>query len=351
MATSGPVKDPFPEPSAGLSPLRRFFDQPPAWVTLRIADLDLETGPYCTGFGRPLEPLADSIQRVGLLSPPWVHRGRGEAWNVVCGFQRLRALLEMGEETCVCLELSMPHPDPVELLLIGVYDNLTTRGLNEVEKGRVLERLTAYLDETVVLRDGMALLGLPSRASVLSSYRALAGAEAMVQQAVASGLLSMKAFCLLERWPSPDRMAACDWIIKLRINFNKQYQFIELLDDISIEERITPQGLLQSDFIRSVLEEKGANRPQKTVRVLEALRKRRFPKLEAAEGAFRKQVSSLELPKGVRVVHPPGFEGSDFRLEVVFRNGSELRERVETLYHTQGLKALNAPWGSEGENA
>lgn len=351
MATTGPEKAPFPDSSAGSSPLRRFSDQPPAWVTLRIADLDLETGPYCTSFGRPLEPLASSMQRVGLLNPPWVHRGQGEAWDVVCGFQRLRALLKMGEETCVCLELATSHPEPVELLLMGVYDNLNTRGLNEVEKGRVLERLAAYLDETSVLRDGMALLGLPSRASVLSSYRALAGAEAMVQQAVASGLLSMKAFCLLKRWPSPDRMEACDWITKLRMNFNKQYQFIELVDDISIEEQITPQGLLQSDSIQSVLAEEGVNRPQQTVRVLEALRKRRFPKLEAAERAFRKQVSSLALPKGVRVVYPPGFEGSDFRLEVVFRNGSELRERVQTLYHTQGLKVLNAPWGSEGEGA
>ena len=351
MATTGPDKAPFSDLSAGPNPLRRFFDKPPARVTLRIADLDLENGPYCTSFGRPLKPLASSMQRVGLLNPPLVHRGQGEAWDVVCGFQRLRALLEMGEETCPCLELSTPHPGPVELLLMGVYDNLTTRGLNEVEKGRVLERLAAYLDETTVLRDGMALLGLPSRASVLSSYRALVGAEAMVQQAVASGLLSMKAFCLLKRWPSPDRTEACDWVTNLRMNFNKQYQFVELLDDISIEEQITPQGLLQLDSIRSVLAQEGVNRPQKTVRVLETLRKRRFPKLEAAERAFRKQVSSLELPKGVRVVHPPGFEGSDFRLEVVFRNGSDLRKRLETLFQTQGLKALNAPRGNEGEGA
>jgi hypothetical protein len=351
MAKTGQPNEPFLDSNERLNPLRLLPKAPPARVDLKISDLNLETGPFCASFGRELDPLLTSIQRVGLLNPPLVHQGAHGAWEVVCGFQRLRVLRSLGMETCPCRDLSPENLKPAELLLAGVHDNLATRGLNDVEKGMALDRLSAFWDEAALIRDGMALVGLPSRASVLESYRALGEAEETLRAAVAADRLSMKTFGLLKHWSSMDRVEACDWIIKLNLNFNKQFHFIELLEDISIEEAKAPRDLLRSEAFLSLLSEEGVNRPQKSARVLEALRKRHLPTLDAAERTFRKRVSSLGLPKGVRVVHPPGFEGADFRLEVVFRNGSELRERVEILYRTRGLKTLNVPWETEGEGA
>jgi len=351
MAKADRNNDPFPDSTAPSNPLRSFSKEPPVRVELKICDLDLENGPFCASFGRGLDPLLASIRRVGILNLPLVHRGARGDWDVVCGFQRLRVLRSLGVETCPCMDLSPENLEPVELLLAGLHDNLTTRGLNEVEKGMALERLSAFWDEATLIREGMALLGLPSRAPVLESYRALGEAEEALREIVAAGRLSMKAFGLLEPWNSPDRMEACDWINKLNLNFNKQYQFIEILEDISIEESRAPGDLLQSEPFLSLLAEEGVNRPQKTARLFEILRRRRLPTLDAAERTFRRRISSLGLPKGVRIVHPPGFEGTDFRLEVVFRNGRELRERVDTLYRTPGLKTLNVPWEAEGEGA
>lgn len=351
MAKTGPHEDARSDSTPRSNPLRLVSKVPPAFVELKISDLDLDKGPFCASFGRSLGPLSASIQRIGLLNPPLVHGGAQGEWNVVCGFQRLRVLRSLGEKTCPCRDLSPENLAPVELLLVGVHDNLSTRGLNDLEKAMALERLLGYLDKGEVLQHGMPLLNLPSRARVLNTYLALGQAEAPVREAVAAGLLSMKAFGLLEPWRSPDRMAVCDAIIKLKLNYNKQYQFIDILDDISTEEGRSPQDLLESEPVLSLLEEKGDNRPQKAARVLQALRRRHLPTLEAAERSFRKRVSSLGLPKGMRVVHPPGFEGTDFRLEVVFRNGRELRERVNTLYRTRGLRTLNVPWETEGEGA
>jgi hypothetical protein len=55
-------------------------------------------------------------------------------------------------------------------------------------------------------------------------------------------------------------------------------------------------------------------------------------------------VSTLNLPKGVRVVAPPFFESPDYRLEVVFTNGKELREKIARLLKRDALEEIGNPW-------
>ena len=57
----------------------------------------------------------------------------------------------------------------------------------------------------------------------------------------------------------------------------------------------------------------------------------RFPKLTAAEKKFQETVSGLDLPDGIRIYAPPYFEGPDYRLEALFQNGRDLKEKIEHL--------------------
>ncbi|MFH1294113.1 MAG: hypothetical protein ABIJ44_08305, partial [Pseudomonadota bacterium] len=77
---------------------------------------------------------------------------------------------------------------------------------------------------------------------------------------------------------------------------------------------------------------------------LKLLRGRRFPSLVKAEKAFKKKVSSLDLPKSASIHAPPYFEEPHYRLEVLFREGKELRETINRLNLTEGLDKLGDPW-------
>ena len=87
------------------------------------------------------------------------------------------------------------------------------------------------------------------------------------------------------------------------------------------------------------------NTPQRAKAVFRLLRKRRFPTLALAEERFKTKVSYLRLPEGVRIDPPPHFEGPHYRLEVLFKNGSQLRNKIERLLtQPEALEGLVPPW-------
>ncbi len=340
---------------------RKSFDQSPQGsvtehaglpeVRLPIGALDLETGLYCTSYGEVPDALRESILKIGIINPPLVHRNEtgSRGWDVVTGFRRLRVLCALGCETCQCRDLgSAPRP-PLELLLMGFCENLSTRRLNEVEKAMALSRLSTLVPRKALLEEYMPLLGLPSRPDLLNSYMALNTAEAPVRKAVAGGRLSMRGFEDLQAFSPDDRVEVVKCIDKLNFNFNNQIQFINIICDLIKIKGAGAREILSSEPFCSTLSQANINVPQAGSRLLDLLRRLRFPSLEKAERVFRERVKRLAFPPGIQVHHPPYFEGPHFRLEITFQNGMELRDRLSRLSAVKGLESLGPPWETGGE--
>ena len=105
-----------------------------------------------------------------------------------------------------------------------------------------------------------------------------------------------------------------EWILNINLNFNQQTQFIENIIDISKTEGVPVAKLLTQPPFSNLWEEKGLNHPQKAKRLLAVLRSRRFPRLTNAEKIFQERVSNLDLPEGIKIYHPPFFEGHGYRM-------------------------------------
>jgi len=336
ISTRGPAQGSVRE-HAGLPEIR-----------IPVQGFDLETGPYCTSFGQVPEVLRESILRVGLVNPPLVQASSSGGWHVVTGFRRLRVMRALGCKACLCRDLSRARRSRLELLLLGLHENISTRGMNEVEKAMALSRLTRLAARDAVLEKYMPLLGLAPRPDLLNSYLALDSVEVPMRRAVAEGLISMRGFQDLEPLRPDDRSMVALLITKLKLNFNKQRQFIDIISDLIGVEDIGAKDILASEPFCSLISDSEANAPQAGERVLYHLRLRRFPSLEKAEKAFRASVERLDLPPWVRIYHPPHFEGPLFRMEVVFQNGKELRNRLLHLSEIQGLESLGPPWKTGG---
>ncbi len=323
---------------------------PPGLPEVRIPmeELDLENGPYCMSFSGDETALRTSIQQVGIVNPPLVHRQGQGSWEVVTGFRRLRSLQTLGHTTCLCRDLSGAGLSPLELLFICLYDNLATRRLNDMEKAMALSHLESQVTREQLQRVCLPLLGLSPRPGLVEAYLALNRAEGPVRRAVAFGYLSMKAFHMLQRWSSADRTEATRVIQQLKYNTNKQVQFIDILDDIMDADGLDAASILADEPIAVILEQASDNPPQAAARLLDRLRERRFPSLAAAEQIFRRTVAAADLPRGVVVTHPRFFEGTDFRLEIRYRDGRELRDMVDALRRNPGLEGMGPPWKGGG---
>jgi len=321
--------------------IRQITRESPILVDLKHIDENL--GPYSMSFGFDLELLIRSIKQCGLINAPFVTRTRDGRVDVAVGYRRILALKSLQWETVPCVDLSDSGLSTLELLLFNLHDNLTTRKFNEVETGMILKRLTPHVSREEVLDHYMPLLNLPSHASTLDFYLKLEELDVNIKESIVEGALSLKATKLILDIDHEFHSTIYRWISNMKFNFNQQIQFIEYINDISIKENIPiPELMSEEQFVR-ISEDQKINNPQKTKLVLDLLRSRRFPSLTRTEKAFKATVSRLDLPKGVRVQHPPFFEAPGYRLEILFRDGKDLKDKINSLYRLQDLERIGDP--------
>ena len=312
---------------------------------VKLQDIDQSEGPYCMSFGFSLKPLVHSIRNVGLVNSLLAIEKCDGSLTLFAGYRRLKALKILKWAEVPCRVFSESQVSPFQCLLINLNDNLVTRTLNEVEKGMVLSRLIPFLPKPRIIRHFMPLIGLPSHEATFLSYVRLAeemdeeGKSCLVQ-----GRISMetaRAIIEMDRSSGPHLFGL---ISKLRLNMNQQKQLIEYITELANIERKSIDDLFKEYSFEAIYSDACLNRPQKAKAILTFLRARRYPSLAGAEDTFHRMVSRLELPDDVRISFPPFFEAPHYRIEVSFREGKELKEKLKLLSHTEGLEGLGDPW-------
>jgi hypothetical protein len=314
----------------------------PVWISLQ--DVDVSPGPYTMSFGFDLTGLLRSIERIGVLNSPLIERDAEGRIHVIAGYRRILALKELQRKDALCIDLSPLRLPSREKLLVSLYDNLATRKFNEVEKGMILESLSRHHSREEILGVYMPLLGLPAHESHLNVFLSLGSLEEEIRLALVRRQISLNAVQSLMEMDPESRSVVFGWLSELMFNFNQQMQFIAFIDDISSSHDQAITQTLSRRKLVALMKDQRLNRPQRAKFVLEKLRSMRYPSLATAQKAFGTMVKQLNLPDGVRVRHPPFFERPDYSLELSFRDGRELRQRLKELESVEGLEALGDPW-------
>ena len=311
-------------------------------------EIDETPGPYCMSFGFDLKPLILSIEKFGPVNTPFVTKNSDGRVDVVVGYRRVLAMKSLKWEKVPCIDLSNSEFSPSECLLLNLHDNIVTRKFNDVEKGMILSRLISHLPRKKILEHYMPLLDLPSNASTLDILVRVEELDHQIRLSFAEGYLSIHTIKALLEMDPESRSLIFKWMSNIKFNLNQQKYFIEYTSDIAIKERKTIFELLDEKNFYGILEENRLNNPQKAKWILEALRSRRFPVLTTAEKTFQKRVSGLNLPEGVKIKHPPFFEAPDYRLEIQFKNGKELKEKISSLSQLKNdVEKIGDPWQEE----
>jgi hypothetical protein len=321
-----------------------FLNSRPMRVSL--SDIDMSPGPFCMSFRFSLERLKASIERYGLVNPPYLVKY--SSFTVIAGYRRLLAVSELGWNDIPCRILPADIP-PHEALLFNLYDNMTARQFNPVEKGMVLRRLARYLTKAEILRNYMPMLELPSNLHTLKLYQSLEDMDEMIRVSVAMERLSMRVLEVIQVLSADDQRKINQLFNSLKWSFNLQWQTALWIMEIADREGRSVQEVIEDEHIARIVKNGNMNGPQKVRAIVMALRKRRFPTIIESERSFKKGVSSLALPSKVRVIPPPFFEGTDYKLEIVFREGKELRETVARLCRTAGLEEITDFWKSNNK--
>jgi ParB-like chromosome segregation protein Spo0J len=305
--------------------------EPPPLQQIPLAAVDLEDQTFGVPGGSDLTRLLASLREVGLLNPPWL-RARGRSWQVVAGFQRVRAAAQLGWETIAARTLPASAPES-HCLLVALYDNAFSRGFNLREQAAWAKRLLKYWDRAAVTAKFLPYLGLAPSAALLDRLLLVSALEPPFQELCGRGRLGLSAAAALAGWPAADRVAALPFLQELPFSQSKQEQFLEDVELLARREGVALREILARPELRRSLTDSNLNPMGRAEAVRRRLKLRVSPRLNAAVAAFEQTLARLGLKGHPRLAlsPPPVFEGADFRLEIKFQDAPELQALLKEI--------------------
>ncbi len=316
----------------------------PTFRHVACTEIALDDDTCIVTYRPQIQALAHSVARVGVLTPLHLrHVGDAPGLQIVSGAKRLQACQQAGQHHVPALVYSAEELSDEAAFLLAVHENLGCRGLNTVEKGRVLWRLQHRFryPATTLIDVWCPLLELPPRAATLDAYCTLATLDEVLQAATVEGGLPLETALWIGRQTATDRQALLTLFTELKLGSNRAREFVTLIDDVCHRDGCAVAMLLRELGMAERLDDTSLSGPQKIEQMRHALRARRYPRLQAHERRFQEAVRQLRLPPQVSLQPPPYFDGHQYQVSFRFGTHEELQDYARRLLDAASAQALH----------
>lgn len=293
--------------------------------------VDLKDNSFLISYGYDLTLLSESIKKVGVLSPPLLRKKSGSTYQIICGYKRIRALKKLGITSAFCTILP-PTTTDKESFLLSLYDNISHRAFNPIEKSMVINKLTRYYPDETIVKEFLPLLNLHPHRSQLKAFTPLCRVEKTIKDAVLEGTISESTVTQLAQLDRVSRNALGSLLIALRLTVSTQAELLDYVTEIAIRDTLPVEKVIGAKEIRALLKNPQLNQPQKADAIRHYLRARRYPSLTAKEREFSLSLKKLKLHSHLHLSPPPSFEGNHYHLSLHFKDVEELKKRVDELH-------------------
>jgi ParB family transcriptional regulator, chromosome partitioning protein len=297
-------------------------------LRVRFDDLDWGDQSFAIHSYIPLDHLRDSINRCGVLFPPWLLQTGQHRFAIVDGWKRLTAFRELSANACECLVFPETS-DPARLLLWRIEAKLFGAVLNPAEKAQIITKLARIWPEEQILAEYFPRLQIPARPDAIGKWSRLAAQDKGFLEAVAAGRICERAALDLVDWEAEARGLAATLLNRLRCSASIQLEIIEQISELAMGQDQERLDILAGRNVQEILEDPQLNHRQMTQALRDLLRRLRFPRLWARQERFQEDLGRCHLPPRIRLQHPPAFEGAEWQLQVLFSNPEELGELLD----------------------
>ena len=193
-----------------------------------------------------------------------------------------------------------------------------------------------------------ATLNVANRPELLHKWASLWAEGPETLEILASGAIADRPAIEVADWDERSRTAVLGVLKTLRCSASIQVEIVERIDEIAIRDEKVRAEIIESPGALQILASKELNHRRKTQALRDLLAELRFPRFSSRQKRFRREIESLGLPPRVRIIPPPAFEGSNWRIELSFAGPDELRkildsagalvesDRMETIFRPPG---------------
>ncbi len=137
----------------------------------------------------------------------------------------------------------------------------------------------------------------------------------------------------LERWLALDessRARLLEIVAILKLRTGQIVATIDLLDEISVRDRIPVAEILSRPAILHVLKSSGSA-PARASLLIDELRAMRFPQMRAMQSRLEAEIAALKLPRGIAVVLPRDLGNDELTVSIRAHGGADFEKMLQAL--------------------
>lgn len=283
-----------------------------------------------------------SLGKIGQVNPVILIEKEEGPSAIVCGFRRVHALAQLGERRILARFLAPEESRPEQAFSIAIWDNLSHRKLEALEKARVLDTLdrACGIDREVIVRTWLPALGLSPHKNVLGTYLTLHRLGPELRRKLGEGRVTVATAVRLAGASEDFRTVFVSLLESVRWSASLQRETLDLVEDLAHMTGTAPAGILEDPEIWSAAGDVRLSDFQRGVRIHEILYRRRNPRLTAARDRFAAGKAKLGLPGTIRISPDPFFETPRLRVEFEVDSAEDFRQAVRSLSEAARSTAL-----------
>jgi hypothetical protein len=274
--------------------------------------------------------IAQSMQMIGLLTPPVIIEKSGGKYEIICGRRRIQSSRSLKRKSCCCQIIG--KTSSVETILAIILEDQFANGpLTIIEQAWFIKLCKQLLLENKRLHSFFKSL-LPGRITKGNHYLTpLVELDKSIQSAIHHSIMSEKIVTELSHFSNDDQKILLSLIESLHIGGNNQKKLIVQLHDIVKRNNLSLTAFIGDETLQKILLSIKLNRSEKVSKLLEYVGRLYQPLLTSSRESFVKQLKSLRLPENVSIIPSSSFEKDDVTLSVRFRSLEDFKNRWGTL--------------------
>jgi ParB/RepB/Spo0J family partition protein len=283
------------------------------------------------------EKLLDSVKEVGIRHPISIC-STNKPYKIISGHKRVQATIKAGLTSIPAFFV----PTMDDALITNLKENFALRHYSDIEKGCILNKLISEgFEEDTIIDLYMPLLELERSKKIFQDLILVDKIGSELQKLLHRLNVPVKVFQVFFAWDNESQEAAEKFFSTTRPGVNKWRDLLELIEEISRRDEISPKDIFFASAIIETLKDKSLTPPQKYDRVHQALQQKRYPVFSDLKKQVLRALDEMKLDDKTRLKYDDAFESDEMKLELKFRNERELSQQVEKIFHALQSGAVN----------
>jgi len=287
------------------------------------------------------ENLKNSIAKLGITNPVILLRvNKTENFRIISGHRRVSISKVLGliDVPARVIEEGIDSP---ACLQMNVLENMYHRTYSDIEKGIVIDKVSKTgLSEKEIIENILPLINIQPSKKLLEEFLRSNQFSNSLQLLLHENNIPIRVFSTLFKWDGSDRKALENFIEPLHLGVNKWRELLELVDEISRRENISPSKILDHDDVNCILDNNEIPIQNKYNSICHILKLRRFPAISELQKKFYLALDKLDLDSRTKIRTAKYFENDEIKIELKFSRQKDLLAQVEKLANTAGSEAM-----------